>query len=393
MNALFELAGRRLAMLGAAAFAGLTLLLAACGGGVGEGGTGGGMAYSQGTVEGLGSVIVGGVRYDDSGATVTDVDGTPRSAAVLGLGMAVEIEAGEVATVGGRPTATATAIRFTSEMLGRVSAVDATAQRLTVLGQTVAVGAGTVFGAPLAGLGDVAVDATLEVHAELDVAAGLYRATRIDRVDDATVTAYRLRGVVGQRDERNKRFTIGAASFDYSGVPAAGIADGRVVRLKLQKAPDAGGVWTVTEVTAGARSLPDGREARLSGRVTAVESGQSFSLNGQSVNAAGLTLPAGFGLGARVDVAGRVTGNAVRATQVTLAPGSSTGEVELIGSIAGLDTTARRFQLRGQTVTYAADVPVEGGTLSDLANGRRVEVHGTLGPGGVVVARKIELDS
>lgn len=391
MNAMLHRASRRLAALGVAGLAAVTLLLAACGGGVGEGGTGGGMSYSQGTVEGLGSVIVGGVRYDDSNATVTDVDGNPRSAAVLGLGMAVEIEAGDVGTAGGRPAATATAIRYTSEMLGPVGAVDAAAQRVTVLGQAVAVDAGTVFGAPLGGLGDVAVGATLEIHAELDLAAGLYRATRIDRVDDATVAAYRLRGVIGQRDERNKRFTIGAATFDYSGVPPAGINDGRLVRLKLQKTPGAGGVWTVTEAAAGARTMPEGREARLSGRVTALEAGQSFSLNGQSVNAAGLTLPSGFGLGARVDVVGRIAGNAVRATQVTLAAGSPTGELLLIGSIGGLDTVARSFQVRGQTVTYNAGVTVTGGTLSDLANGRRAEVRGTLGPGGVVVAQRIDL--
>lgn len=375
----------------AAALGVAAVLLAACGGGLGEEGTGGGMSYSQGTVEGLGSVIVNGVRYDDSSAAVTDADGNVRPASALGLGMTVEVEAGAVVTGGTRPTATASAVRFASELLGPVSTVDSAAGRLTLLGQTVTVDAATVFGPSVAGLRNVAAGDTLEIHAEPELAAGQYRARRIDRLVDTGVAAYRLRGVIGQRDERNKRFSIGAGSFDYTGVPASAVADGRLVRLKLQKAPAGSTTWTVTEVVAGARALPEGREARLAGPVTALDSAQAFSVNGQSVNAAGLTMPAGFGLGARVEVTGKITGNAVRATQVVLAGGSEAEEFVLIGNVAALDTAARTFQLRGQRVVYPADVRVSGGTLADLANGRRVEVSGTLGPDGLV-AERIEFE-
>lgn len=371
------------------AFAALlsAVLLAACGGGVGEGGTGGGMSYTQGTVEGLGSVIVGGVRYDDTNAVVTDVDGNVRPASVLGLGMAVEIEAGEVTSGNGRPGATATAIRYTSELLGPVATVDVPARRLTLMGQTVSVETGTVFGAPLTGLASVAAGDTLEIHADLDAASGQYRATRIDRVVDADVGAYRLRGIVTQRDERNRRFTIGAATFDYSAVPPAGINEGRIARLKLAKAPAGTTTWTVTEAAAGARTMPEGRDARLAGLVTSIESAQFFSVNGQSVNAAGLTLPAGFGLGARVEVTGRITGNAVRATSVVLAGDSTAGEFVLIGNVSALDAAAQTFQLRGQTVRYGSGVTVVGGTLADLANGRPAEVRGAWGATGLQAAQ------
>ncbi len=67
-------------------------LLAACGGGGGvdTGGTGGAVpAVASGPITGFGSVIVGGVRFDDSSAEVEDLDGTRRSRDELRLGMTV----------------------------------------------------------------------------------------------------------------------------------------------------------------------------------------------------------------------------------------------------------------------------------------------------------------
>ena len=75
--------------------AGLSVLLAACGGGgggdiagVGTGGTGTiSSTVSVGPISGFGSIIVAGVRFDDTTATVTDEDGTVRSRDDLKLGM------------------------------------------------------------------------------------------------------------------------------------------------------------------------------------------------------------------------------------------------------------------------------------------------------------------
>lgn len=386
---------RRAAALLAAALLVLAAALGAgCGGGVGTGGTGGG--YAQGTVSGLGSIIVNGVRYDDSTAVVTDVDGTLRSPAALGLGMTVEVESGDVVDNGGRLEATATAVRYTSEIVGPIAAVDTVARRLTVLGQVVQIDAGTVFGAPLAGLGSLAVGEIVELHAELNAAAGIYRATRVDARADADTPAWRLRGLIASRNVLTQRFRIGTAEFSYAAVPPAGVVVGRIARATLQKtAPDTA-VWTVTALQTGQRELPEGRDATLNGLVTEIEpQPQFFSVNGQPVNAAGLTLPPGITLGARVEVRGRISGGSLRATEVSVLVGvaaAPTTDIELVGRVADPDPAASTFRLRGVTVSHAAaDLQLTGGTRADLVAGRAVVVRGapdTAGSG--VVARSIE---
>ena len=145
--------------------------------------------------------------------------------------------------------------------------------------------------------------------------------------------------------------------------------------------------------------MPEGREATLSGLVTEVEAQpQFFSVNGQPVNAAGLTLPNGLALGARVEVKGRVTGGALRATEVSVLAGAAavpTSDIELIGNVTALDTAAKTFSVRGTAVSYArADLEWRGGTAADLAQGRRVQVHGPLAAGGrAVEARRIDFNN
>ena len=128
-------------------------LLVACGGGGDAGPVGGGTAtplsFASGPISGLGSVIVGGVRFDDSAARVEDDDGAAHAARELKLGMMVEIQAGSIDDSAAK--ASASLIRFGSEMVGPVASIDATAQTLRVLDQTIEVKSTTVFEDGLAG--------------------------------------------------------------------------------------------------------------------------------------------------------------------------------------------------------------------------------------------------
>ena len=91
-----------------------TALLPACGGGtdvagVSSGGTG---SFTSGTITGLGSVIVNGIRYDDSTASVT-IGGVSSAASALQLGMVVRIQGSAITapvTAGALSTATATSM-------------------------------------------------------------------------------------------------------------------------------------------------------------------------------------------------------------------------------------------------------------------------------------------
>src|SRR5262245_47627784 len=127
------------------AAAALLLALSACGG-VETGGTGPtASSYVEGPVTGFGSVIVGGIRFDDSNARIEDSDGAMRDRGELRLGMRVEVEAGTIATAGdGARSATATRVRIAPGLLGPVATLDAAGSTFGVLGQTVRVGSFTV---------------------------------------------------------------------------------------------------------------------------------------------------------------------------------------------------------------------------------------------------------
>ena len=68
------------------------VLAIGCGGG-GGGGTpsAAGSALTMGTISGFGSIIVDGVRFDDSSAEVLDDDDQPHDRSELRLGMTVEV--------------------------------------------------------------------------------------------------------------------------------------------------------------------------------------------------------------------------------------------------------------------------------------------------------------
>lgn len=372
-------------------------LVAACGGsGDADGASAAGTAtaYVEGPISGFGSIIVNGVRYDDSSAVVLDDDDASHDRDALKLGMMVAIDAAQVDR--SRARGQALRIRFGSEIVGPVDRVEAAAGTLVVLGQTVRVNAATVFDDDLAG-GLAALDAgtVLEVHALFDAASGRYTATRIDDESDARV--YRLRGRVASLDSAARTFTLGDATINYAGLSApAGLANGQRVRVQLQTAPVAG-EWVAVALN-GARKLEDRDEAELQGTVTAFDSITRFEVNGVPVNAAGARFPdgaAGVVLGARVEVEGRMRDGVLVAQEVELddPEAGESADFELHGRIGALDTAGRSFMLRGMRVHYGGNPVYEDGSAADLADGRRVEVKGELSADRTSLqAREIEFE-
>jgi hypothetical protein len=366
-----------------------TVLLAACGGGgsdptpnpvVAAAAT----SYSQGAITGFGSVFVGGVRYDDTGAAVADDDGGAHNSSALKLGMMVEVDGADANAAAG--TARALRIRFGNEVVGPVGAVDTAASTVVVLGQTVLVTTSTVFDSTLSGgLSALTAGAVIEVHGILDTANGQIVATRIEAEDAAT--AYRLRGVISALDTTAKTFKIGSELVSYAGIDSAAVptslADGQVVRVALQTT-QVNGAWVATKLRSGLR-LPDTArpDAHVEGAITTFTSTSSFVVNGLTVNATNATFPdgtTGIVLGARVEVHGTVTDGVLVATKVEVQDRRDHGrrDLELRGELGTLDTTAKTFALRGVTVWYGGTVAFKDGTEADLANGKRVEVKGVL---------------
>ena len=382
----------------------LGLALAGCGGGsdgVGSGGTG---TFSSGTITGFGSIIVNGVRYDDSAAQVIDAGGRARSTSDLRLGMVVEIEASEIRTdpVSGRRTASASSIRYGSEIEGPVEALDATTGQLVVLGQTVITDAATVYDDDLrGGLAAVRVGDVLEVNGYF-TGDGRYGATRIDREDDDD--GYELRGPVSAVDAAARTLTIGTATSDYAAIAAPpAVAVGDFIRVNLARAKNAAGQWVATRLSTssvggdgGSGQRADRSEAELEGYITAFASAASFSVNGVPVDASGVaSLPPGLAAGVRVEVEGRFEAGRLIARKVEIERDDQTDDgLEIEGLVGGLDAAARTFAIRGVAIVWNDSTRFERGVATQLRDGARVDVHGILAADGVtVLAQRIEFEN
>ena len=373
----------------------LVLALSACGGGVETGGTG---AYVQGPIVGFGSVIVAGVRFDDSRASIEDPDGSVRRREDLRLGMQVEVESGPIGDDGsGGRVATATRVRLASELLGPVGLIDDANSRLFVLGQLVRLTSATVIdGVPGGALG-LRIDDVVEVHGFFAPVVG-YVATRVER-RAAAPASYRVRGLVRDLDAGARTLRVGLQVFDLSvvGVPP-GLTNEQFVRLSLQTS-QVGSRWRATAIAVEARGAGDRDEAEVEGLVSAFTSAALFSVNGVRIDASGATHvdgSAGLAEGVRVKVRGRSQAGLLIAATVDIRSDDDAllEGVDLRGAVGSVDAAAQTFTLLGNVVFYGGTQPAprfEGGDASHLAAGRQVRVRGIVGPDRTrVVATRIE---
>ena len=386
--------------------------LSGCGGGggssgvfgsiasVGSGGTG---SFSSGAITGFGSIIVNGVRFDESRATITDDDGVLHNAGDLKLGMVVSVAGSAIVAGPAGNTATANTITFGSELRGPIDSIGS--QSLVVLGQTVQIGANTVFDSAIAGgLAGLSVGQTIEVHGFVDPAVNTIQATRIERTGNTNT--FKLLGMIQGLNTTAKTFAIGSLAISYAGIAStdlpANLANGLVVRVRLATTP-ATGTRTATRIRAVEREVENHDEAELEGTVTAFTSTSTFSVNGVAVDAGKAVFPngtAGLRLGARVEVEGSLVNGVLAATSVKVENEAEVEnqEFELHGSVSNLNTTNKTFVIRGVTVSFAGNVRFDKGDASTLVavNGTSaiVEVKGTNNAAtNTVTATKISFDN
>ena len=393
-------------------------LVSACGGGgsasdfsspAGSSGnpaaTAGAGAYALGAITGFGSIIVNGVRYDDSKAKVFDEDGLERRSDDLKLGMTVEIRAsGPTVDPLGVARANATEVRLSRSLTGPVTSVNVGAGSIVVFGQTVLVTTTTVYEG-VAGLSAILAGQVVEVYAQPD-AQGRLVATRIERKDaassaGASSAALRLSGAISGLGADRLQFTLGPVTVMLNSPLAAGLANGSEVRV-VARATSTPNVVTALSVQARSSALDSNvSTAEVEGFVTAYTSSASFSVNGLAVVTTSTTkfegTAADLKLGARVEVEGNVSAGVITATKVEIKTlemddksgnGSNSGgsggspsssAFEIHGAVSELNTTGLRFVLRGLTVTWDSSTVFKDGTAAQLANGRQVEVKAVRG--------------
>ena len=229
-----------------------TLVLSACGGG-GSGTvassavtpTPSANAAASGTISGLGSIVVNGVRYETIGAKVSDLDDQTGNSAPLRLGMTVTVEQNGVDATTNRPVAGKVQVErgikgvATLDASGKLSVAGLP---ITVDSKTFIVGADGVATTSYAGQ-------FVEVYG-LPQADGSYLATLIEVKASAEMLS--LVGAVSNLNTTAKTFTLGsggtAISVSYAGltVPAT-LANGAVVSVRTS-ATAASATYTATSL-------------------------------------------------------------------------------------------------------------------------------------------------
>jgi hypothetical protein len=314
--------------------------------------------------------------------------------------MVVSIVASDISATA---TATATSITFGSELRGPIDSING--QALVVLGQTVNVGANTVFENDIVGgLAGLSVGQIIEVHGFVDPATNEILATRIER--EAAAATLKLQGQVQALNTTAKTFTLGTTTVSYGGIAdaalPANLANGLLVRVVLAPTP-ATGTHTALSLRTVDRHVEDHDEAELEGTVTAFTTASSFSVNGVAVDASKATFTNGttaLQLGARVEVKGSTVNGVLMATEVKAEDEHQVedAEFELHGAISNLDVTVKSFVIRGVTVTFAGTVRFDKGSATQLSTilntSATIEVRGTYDAAtNTVTATRITFES
>ncbi|MDH5540052.1 MAG: DUF5666 domain-containing protein [Rhizobacter sp.] len=366
-----------------------TALLVACGGGGSAGGSAdSSSAVYQGTINGFGSVIVNGVRFDDSQARIS-IDDEAATAARLRLGMRAEVS-GSVSTDGS--TGTAHDVVIETAVRGAIASIDITNARFTIRGINVQTDAQTVFDGA-SSLATLKVGDWVEVHGSVNFENRVVQATRVEVKAPEEVGRVVLFGKASKVTETS--FSLGDLSVSYDTARLIGfdgnlIPEGAVVRVRANQ-PPVGNVLVASVVKAvKAPRFTDGTPAAVEGRIQQFKGVADFLVSGTAVDASDAVFEHGvaadLSVGKRVVVRGTLSNGKLLASKVRFFRPDQDGEVRLIGIINDY-VSKSSFTVRGVAVD-ASMAAFEGGDEMDLANGRLIDVRGE-SAGSVVKATRI----
>ena len=368
--------------------------------GVGSGGTGATAGVSVGAIDGFGSIVVNGVRYDVDAATMVLSD-----VMTLKLGMTVRVTGTIAADL---TQGTARLVASQADLRGTVSGLSATSGTFTVMGVQVTTDPATVLAGGLGALGNLANGAPVQVHG-LPGADGQLHATRVERL--AAAQAPVLTGTVQDLDRSSRTFRIGSqrvsyATADFPGDwPSSNLAQGVVLRVR---APAAATTLVASSVEPwNPTPARDGTRLSLGGLVTDFAGLQSLRIDGVPADVSGAKVTGGASAsladGTRVEATGTMRGGVLEVTSLKIRKGSS-ASVTLPPPASTPDADDRRYTARGSVGAYrsrsdfkvqgqeidATNAVFVGGAAADLGPGRKVLVTGSSVRDDVLVAERVE---
>lgn len=348
--------------------------LSGCGGGTAEGppGTGGSGLYASGAIGGFGSVIVNGLRLDDSSASVK-LDGRDARSADLRLGMVAAVSGQR--TSSGSNTGSATSIEVWSVAQGLVTALGANGQ-FSLAGMTVRTDSATV----LEGISNAAkltLGQRVTVWGLQGGADGYsWSATRVALTTDTAVAST---GYVTL--SAGRRLLNGLL---LTGTLADTLQSGPLLRVQGSLSADGSSLaLTGAQVQSTAASLPPQVQCEVAGLITSSGGAggayTNFTLGNYPVDCTGAPIsPAGSALsvGTQVRVSGSWQAGVLKVSSVTINDEQARRTVQISAPIEQFNSLAS-FTVRGQPcdATVASLVGIQ---AQEFRTGVSVQVNGTI---------------
>jgi Domain of unknown function (DUF5666) len=290
-------------ILVAAASAAVALLVWGDQSSAGIEGTGRYAMVAYGRITAFGSIFVDGVEYDIAQAKI-HVNGHSAQATQLAVGQVVTVRG----YVKGATAGTADNVTYTSAVVGPITQVDVAAGNFTVLGQTVAVDANTLFGEGIQPAGIAALRAGTGVQVSAFVeASGELLASRIDL--QTAGAPLQVMGAVQALDAGAQTFQLNALTIDFSQAKVSGkLANGSTATVWADEYPTAGTLHvTRVDVSSGLGGVA-GAKGDLEGLITSVATNGNIYVGDQLVVIDPTTHLQLHGLSLAPDLAVRVQG-------------------------------------------------------------------------------------
>ncbi len=346
-------------------------------------GTGGTGLFAMGSISGFGSVIINGIKFDDTQASVR-IDGQTLTPADLRLGMiaGVQGQRNGVDPVLGTALGTATAVEVWSIALGPVSAVNASS--FSVMGMHIQIDNNTSLDG-LHGTTPLTAGQTVAVWGLQSGSEGMHwTAARV-----AVVSARSARIARGLL----KRDGVQTSLNDYSlsGTALAGVQEDQLVQLQGTAGNSLSlNVSAVKLLNAVLDAHAEG-DLKIEGVLTSLPSVGRFTLGNIVVDASSTLLATQLNqllLGDRLEVYGTWRAGVLVASEIKQ-DGQQDQAIE-IDALIEQYTSLADFVMRGQHCD-ASQAVFKGGNASDLKLGVKVKVEGKKA-GDVLLVSQLEFD-
>jgi Domain of unknown function (DUF5666) len=363
---------RRIHLIGS--FISLLFVLLACGSSgsnqsAGIDGSGAPIATAtSGTIDGFGSVIVNGLRYQSDRAQIL-INGENAVEDNLRVGYQVRIT-GSIAADG---TATADKIEFTPTLVGSITQINSADNSLTLLGQTVYLTNNTLLDAAISpkSLAGLAVGNTILVSGSLTADASV-SATRIELI---SANQIQLTGFVRELNESNYTFKLNQQQVSFAVAQLINVDNNRLQNGMLITAIGAlnnSNELSATSINKLNTYFPTStKNADIEGFITRFASTTDFDVAGSRVTTNNQTryengTSANLILGAKIELKGSINDSG------QLVAGNI--EFELAGDSI-LSGTVTSLQITNLTGIVSGRLEV-GGTMIQTTSSTRYEDNG-----------------